>query len=85
MGVKEGALILDLVTDLKERGEVSVIIIAHNYGQVLEVADRINLLQDGEITLDKASKDTSVEELTEIVVKEYRAALRERHKAAETP
>jgi len=41
MGVKEGALILDLVTDLKERGEVSVIIIAHNYGQVLEVADRI--------------------------------------------
>jgi simple sugar transport system ATP-binding protein len=85
MGVKEGALILDLVTDLKERGDVSVIIIAHNYGQVLEVADRINLLQDGEITLDKASKDTSVEELTEIVVAEYRAALRERHKAAETP
>src|ERR1700693_159090 len=66
MGVKEGVLILDLVTDLKERGDVSVIIIAHNYGQVLEVADRINLLQDGEITLDKASKDTSVEELTEI-------------------
>jgi ABC-type sugar transport system ATPase subunit len=85
MGVKEGALILDLVTDLKERGDVSVIIIAHNYGQVLEVADRINLLQDGEITLDKASKDTSVEELTEIVVAEYRAALRERHKAAGTP
>jgi simple sugar transport system ATP-binding protein len=85
MGVKEGALILDLVTDLKERGEVSVIIIAHNYGQVLEVADRINLIQDGEITLDKYAKDTSVEELTEIVVKEYRAALRERHKAAETP
>ena len=83
MGVKEGALILDLVTDLKERGDVSVIIIAHNYGQVLEVADRINLLQDGEITLDKASKDTSVEELTEIVVAEYRAALRERHKAAQ--
>jgi simple sugar transport system ATP-binding protein len=83
MGVKEGALILDLVTDLKQRGDVSVIIIAHNYGQVLEVADRINLLQDGEITLDKASKDTSVEELTEIVVAEYRAALRERHKAAE--
>ena len=63
----------------------SVIIIAHNYGQVLEVADRINLLQDGEITLDKYSKDTSVEELTEIVVAEYRAALRERHKAAGTP
>ena len=38
MGAKEAALILDLVQDLKRRGDVSVIIIAHNYGQVLEVA-----------------------------------------------
>src|SRR4029434_7538077 len=45
MGAKEGALILDLVRDLKARGDVSVIIIAHNYGQILEVCDRINLLQ----------------------------------------
>jgi simple sugar transport system ATP-binding protein len=82
MGVKEAAIILDLVRDLKERGEVSVIIIAHNYGQVLEVSDRINLLQNGRITLDKLSKDTSVEELTELVVAEYRRALEERHRAA---
>jgi simple sugar transport system ATP-binding protein len=82
MGVKEGALILDLVQDLKQRGNVSVIIIAHNYGQVLEVCDRVNLLQNGEITLDKYAKDTSVQELTELVVAEFRAALRERHKAA---
>jgi simple sugar transport system ATP-binding protein len=78
MGVKEGALILSLVRDLKERGEVSIIIIAHNYAQVLEVCDRVNLLQHGEITFDKASADTSVEELTEIVVAEYRAALEAR-------
>jgi ABC-type sugar transport system ATPase subunit len=75
MGVKEGALILNLVRDLKQRGEVSIIIIAHNYAQVLEVCDRVNLLQHGEITFDKASAETSVEELTEIVVAEYRAAL----------
>jgi ABC-type sugar transport system ATPase subunit len=81
MGVKEGAVILDLVRDLKRRGNVSVIIIAHNYGQVLEVCDRVNLLQNGEITFDKYARDTSVEELTEIVVAEYRAALQERHKA----
>jgi ABC-type sugar transport system ATPase subunit len=82
MGVKEGALILSLVRDLKERGEVSIIIIAHNYAQVLEVCDRVNLLQHGEITFDKASADTSVEELTEIVVAEYRAALEARQKDA---
>ena len=36
MGVKEGAMILDLVRDLKEQG-ISIIIIAHNYGQVFPV------------------------------------------------
>jgi ABC-type sugar transport system ATPase subunit len=82
MGAKEAAMILDLVRDLKRRGDVSVIIIAHNYGQVLEISDRINLLQHGEITFDKASKDTSVTELNDIVIEEYRRALAERHKTA---
>jgi simple sugar transport system ATP-binding protein len=82
MGAKEAAMILDLVRDLKQRGDVSVIIIAHNYGQVLEISDRINLLQHGEITFDKASKDTSVAELNDIVIEEYRRALAERHKTA---
>ena len=54
MGAKEGALILDLVRDLKARGDVSVIIIAHNYGQILEVCDRINLLQHGDDHLRQA-------------------------------
>ena len=81
MGVKEGAMILDLVKEVKERG-ISVIIIAHNYGQVLQVCDRVNLLQGGKITFDKYSRDTSVEELTEMVVAEYRKALEERHREA---
>lgn len=81
MGVKEGAMILDLVRGLKQRGDVSVIIIAHNYGQVLQVCDRVNLLQGGRITYDKQASQTSVEELTEIVVAEYRKALAERHRS----
>ncbi len=80
MGVKEGAIILDLVRGLKEKGNVSVIIIAHNYGQVLEVCDRVNLVQGGQITLDKRSADTSAAELTEVVVAEYRKALEERRR-----
>jgi ABC-type sugar transport system ATPase subunit len=82
MGVKEGAIILDMVQDLKRRGDVSVIIIAHNYGQVLEVCDRVNLVQHGEITLDKHTQDTSVAELTEMVVSEYRAAMEARRRNA---
>jgi ABC-type sugar transport system ATPase subunit len=78
MGVKEGAIILDLVRSLKERGNVSVIIIAHNYGQVLEVCDRVNMIQGGQITLDKRSSETSAQELTDVVVAEYKKALEER-------
>jgi len=82
MGAKEAAIILDLVRDLKSKGDVSIIIIAHNYGQVLEICDRINLLQHGMITFDKPSKDTSVQELNEIVIAEYRRALEERQRSA---
>jgi simple sugar transport system ATP-binding protein len=82
MGAKEVAMILDLIRDLKRRGDVSIIIIAHNYGQVLEICDRVNLLQHGEITLDKRSQDTSVQELNDIVVAEYRRAHEERQRSA---
>jgi simple sugar transport system ATP-binding protein len=82
MGAKEVAMILDLVRDLKRRGDISIIIVAHNYGQVLEICDRVNLLQHGMISLDKLSKDTSVQELNDIVVAEYRRALQERQRSA---
>jgi simple sugar transport system ATP-binding protein len=73
MGAKEGTLILDLIRDLKAAGDVSILIIAHNYAQVLDVCDRVNLLQHGEITFDKHRDETSLDELTELVVAEYRA------------
>ena len=74
MGAKEGAMILDLVARLRAEGRVSIIMIAHNYVHVLQSCDRVNLIQDGEITVDRATAETSVEELNEIVVEEYRRA-----------
>ncbi|MGH3214271.1 MAG: hypothetical protein ACRDL9_06805, partial [Trebonia sp.] len=68
------------ITRLKREGNVSIIMIAHNYAQVFEVCDRINLIQGGQITLDKPTTETSAEELTELVVKEYREALAERQR-----
>jgi simple sugar transport system ATP-binding protein len=79
MGVKEGAIILDLIARLRERGEVSMIMILHNYVHVFQACDRVNLLRDGEIVLDKPTSETSVEELTEVVVSEYRAARTAEH------
>ncbi len=72
MGAKEGRLILDLIADLRERGDFAIVIIAHNYAQALEACDRINILQHGRITFDKPAAQTSVAELTELVIAEYR-------------
>jgi simple sugar transport system ATP-binding protein len=74
MGAKEGALILDLIARLKQEGRVSIIMVLHNYVHVLTACDRVNLIQDGVISFDKPTSETSVEELTEIVVEEYRRA-----------
>ena len=82
MGAKEGAQILDLVARLKAEGKVSIIMILHNYVHVLEACDRVSMIQDGEIALDKPTAETSVEELTDIVVEEYRRARRETHDEA---
>jgi ABC-type sugar transport system ATPase subunit len=74
MGAKEGAMILDLVARLKQEGRVSIVMILHNYVHVLEACDRVSMIQEGVIALDKPTAETSVEELTEIVVEEYRRA-----------
>ena len=74
MGAKEGARILDLIQRLKDEGQVSIIMVLHNYVHVLTACDRVNLIQDGVIALDKLTSETSVAELTEIVVDEYRRA-----------
>ncbi len=74
MGAKEGALILDVIARLKEEGNVSIIMILHNYAHVFASCDRVSLIQDGVIALDKPTNETSAEELNEIVVEEYRRA-----------
>ncbi|MEV0718127.1 ATP-binding cassette domain-containing protein [Asanoa sp. NPDC050611] len=72
MGAKEATIILDLVADLKARGDVAIVIIAHNYAQALQVCDRVNILQQGRITFDRPAAETSVTELTDLMVPSHR-------------
>jgi simple sugar transport system ATP-binding protein len=85
MGAKEGSVILDLVARLKAEGKVSIIMILHNYVHVLQACDRVSMIQDGAIALDKPTAETSVEELTEIVVNEYKRARQASHEEAPQP
>ena len=75
MGPRETAQILDLVRRLRDEQHVSILFVNHNYAQLLEVADRVNLLRNGRIHFDKEVKDTSLEEITELVISEVRRAL----------
>jgi ABC-type sugar transport system ATPase subunit len=72
MGAKESAIIIDLILELRQKRDVSMILIAHNYAQVVDVCDRVNLLQHGKITFDSPVSQTSVQELTELVAADYR-------------
>jgi simple sugar transport system ATP-binding protein len=73
MGARESALIIDLILRLKAKGDLSIVMIMHNYAQTLDIADRIMLMQHGTVTYERASGETSVTELLEIIRREYRA------------
>jgi simple sugar transport system ATP-binding protein len=69
LGVVETKRVLDLIENLKKRGDVSIIIIAHNLAHVLAVVDRIVILTRGRVLAERETKETSVDDLTEIISK----------------
>ena len=75
MGARESRLIIDLVKDLASSGRVSMIVIDHNYAHLFELCDRINVLQGGRITIDQPVHETSLEKLTELMVRSFRSQL----------
>ena len=75
MGARESRLIVDLVKDLASSGRVSIIVIDHNYAHLFELCDRINVMQGGKITINQQVHETSLEELTELMVSSYRRQL----------
>jgi ABC-type sugar transport system ATPase subunit len=75
MGARETGLILRLVLRLRDEEGVAILFVNHNYAQLLEVADRINLLMRGEIVMDRVAKETSVSDLTEVIIAEVRRSL----------
>ena len=67
MGAREARLIIGLIERLRARGDIAIVMIAHNYAQTLEICDRVVLMQHGEITFESAAAATSAEELLEIL------------------
>jgi len=81
MGARESVLIIDLVKDLAASGRVSIIVIDHNFAHLFELCDRLLVMQGGLITVNREVHETSLEELTELMVTSYRKQL----EAVQTP
>lgn len=68
LGVTAVQRVLELIKELKRRG-ISVIFITHNLYHAYAVADRFVVLVRGEKVGDCLKEDTSIEELTELLIK----------------
>ena len=48
-------MIIGLIERLKARGDIAIVVIAHNYAQTLEICDRVVLMQHGQITFESTT------------------------------
>jgi simple sugar transport system ATP-binding protein len=65
MGAKEGMAMLEVIAALRAHTPVSIVLVAHNYAQVLALCDRVNLMEDGRLILDAPAAELSLEDLTQ--------------------
>lgn len=69
LGVVETKRVLDLIENLKKRKDVSIIIIAHNLAHVLSVVGRLVILSRGRVIAERNRKETSIDDVTEIITR----------------
>ena len=66
LGVAQTRQVLDLVRRLADRG-LGVVLISHNMGDVLEVADRITALYLGRVAADVATSEVNQTQVVELI------------------
>jgi simple sugar transport system ATP-binding protein len=72
MGAKETSLIIGLIKSLSKKSNISIIVIDHNYTHLFEICDRINVIQQGQVTVDKSLSEIKLEDLIEFMVQSFR-------------
>jgi len=73
ISVRQIAEVLELIRGLRERG-VCVLLISHRMSDVFAVADRVVVLRRGRKVADKATTDSSPEEVTALITGAIEAA-----------
>ncbi len=64
---KEVRKLFGIINQLKKEG-VSFVFISHKMDEIFELCDDVVILRDGEVTLDKPTKETNLDELVKAMV-----------------
>jgi simple sugar transport system ATP-binding protein len=67
LGVVETRRVLNLIDSIKARGNIAVILIAHNIQQVMSVADQVIILSRGKVVAGRDVKTSSVDEVINLI------------------
>jgi simple sugar transport system ATP-binding protein len=62
LGVVQKKNVIDLVRRVRDKG-IGIVFISHSMPEVLEVADRVQVMRRGQVIADYKAKDTNLEEL----------------------
>jgi simple sugar transport system ATP-binding protein len=84
LGVQETAKVEQLIHDLRERG-ITVLIISHNFEQVLRVAQGVWVMRAGRSVAYRRAADTDGQELVGLVTGAIEAPHPTHHNESETP
>jgi simple sugar transport system ATP-binding protein len=70
LSLKEVHRSLTRIETIREKTSMSIIFVTHNVRHVFHIADRIVVLERGEKIFDKKKKDTTIEEIAQMIAKE---------------
>jgi ABC-type sugar transport system ATPase subunit len=67
LGVRESAKVLELIKNLKEKSNISIIIISHNMQHIFSVIDRIMVLRRGKLITVQNIHDVTVNDIVKYI------------------
>lgn len=66
LGVRETRSVLDLIADLKKQ-QKTIILISHNFAEVLELADRVTVLRAGRIVETRSAAELTGQDVVALI------------------
>jgi ABC-type sugar transport system ATPase subunit len=66
LGVQETARVEELISSLRDRG-VSILLISHNFKQVMQLADHVQVMRAGQTVARRRASETDAQELVALV------------------